>query len=399
MEYNFDTPPDRHGTNSYKWDSSDDCAMLPLWVADMDFTTCPAVIEALRKRIEHGIYGYTHVGNDYYNAVISWFSRRHALDIRKEWIIYTSGVVPAISAIIKALTHPGDKVLVQTPVFNCFFSSIRNNGCKMVSNPLVKKDNTYQINYEDLEEKAADPSVKVMLLCNPHNPAGRVWTREELLKIGNICLRHGVTVVSDEIHCELVFSPHIYTPFASICKGFLNNSITCVSPSKAFNLAGLQIANIIATNDIVRQKIDRAINDNEVCDVNPFGVIALQAAYNEGEEWLDELNQYLYENYQAVKEFFNTELPQVRVTRLEGTYLVWLDILPFELSSDEAYEKLMNDGKVFVNSGTMYGRKAGQGYLRLNIACPRKTLMQGLIRIARILSQYMDEEDLSGCPA
>ena len=248
MEYNFDAPPDRHGTNSYKWDSSDDCAMLPLWVADMDFTTCPAVIEALRKRIEHGIYGYTHVGNDYYNAVISWFSRRHALDIRKEWIIYTSGVVPAISAIIKALTHPGDKVLVQTPVYNCFFSSIRNNGCKMVSNPLVKKDNTYHINYDDLEEKAADPSVKVMLLCNPHNPAGRVWTRDELLKIGNICLRHGVTVVSDEIHCELVFSPHIYTPFASICKGFLNNSITCVSPSKAFNLAGLQIANIIATN-------------------------------------------------------------------------------------------------------------------------------------------------------
>ena len=379
MEYNFDTPPDRHGTNSYKWDSSDDCAMLPLWVADMDFTTCPAVIEALRKRIEHGIYGYTHVGNDYYNAVISWFSRRHALDIRKEWIIYTSGVVPAISAIIKALTHPGDKVLVQTPVYNCFFSSIRNNGCKMVSNPLVKKDNTYQINYEDLEEKAADPSVKVMLLCNPHNPAGRVWTRDELLKIGNICLRHGVTVISDEIHCELVFSPHIYTPFASICKGFLNNSITCVSPSKAFNLAGLQIANIIATNDIVRQKIDRAINDNEVCDVNPFGITATIAAYNEGEEWLNRLLEYIWGNYTYMKEYCSTYLPDFPIITLEGTYLAWMDCSAMRIPSHQLEELLKEKAHIWLNAGTMYGNE-GEGFMRWNLACTRKTLAEALER-------------------
>mgnify|MGYP004555108219 FL=1 len=379
MEYNFDTPPDRHGTNSYKWDSSDDCAMLPLWVADMDFTTCPAVIEALRKRIEHGIYGYTHVGNDYYNAVISWFSRRHALDIRKEWIIYTSGVVPAISAIIKALTHPGDKVLVQTPVYNCFFSSIRNNGCKMVSNPLVKKDNTYQINYEDLEEKAADPSVKVMLLCNPHNPAGRVWTRDELLKIGNICLRHGVTVVSDEIHCELVFSPHIYTPFASICKGFLNNSITCVSPSKAFNLAGLQIANIIATNDIVRQKIDRAINDNEVCDVNPFGITATIAAYNEGEEWLNRLLEYIWGNYTYMKEYCSTYLPDFPIITLEGTYLAWMACSAMRIPSHQLEELLKEKAHIWLNAGTMYGNE-GEGFMRWNLACTRKTLAEALER-------------------
>lgn len=379
MEYNFDAPPDRHGTNSYKWDSSDDCAMLPLWVADMDFTTCPAVIEALRKRIEHGIYGYTHVGNDYYNAVISWFSRRHALDIRKEWIIYTSGVVPAISAIIKALTHPGDKVLVQTPVYNCFFSSIRNNGCKMVSNPLVKKDNTYHINYEDLEEKAADPSVKVMLLCNPHNPAGRVWTRDELLKIGNICLRHGVTVVSDEIHCELVFSPHIYTPFASICKGFLNNSITCVSPSKAFNLAGLQIANIIATNDIVRQKIDRAINDNEVCDVNPFGITATIAAYNEGEEWLNRLLEYIWGNYTYMKEYCSTYLPDFPIITLEGTYLAWMDCSAMRIPSHQLEELLKEKAHIWLNAGTMYGNE-GEGFMRWNLACTRKTLAEALER-------------------
>lgn len=379
MEYNFDAPPDRHGTNSYKWDSSDDRAMLPLWVADMDFTTCPAVIEALRKRIEHGIYGYTHVGNDYYNAVISWFSRRHALDIRKEWIIYTSGVVPAISAIIKALTHPGDKVLVQTPVYNCFFSSIRNNGCEMVSNPLVKKDNTYHINYEDLEEKAADPSVKVMLLCNPHNPAGRVWTRDELLKIGNICLSHGVTVVSDEIHCELVFSPHIYTPFASICKEFLSNSITCVSPSKAFNLAGLQIANIIATNDIVRQKIDRAINDNEVCDVNPFGITATIAAYNEGEEWLNKLLEYIWSNYTYMKEYCSTYLPDFPIFTLEGTYLAWMDCSAMRIPSHQLEELLKEKAHIWLNAGTMYGNE-GEGFMRWNLACTRKTLAEALER-------------------
>ena len=217
--------------------------------------------------------------------------------------------------------------------------------------------------------------------------------------MNDICLKHNVKIIADEIHCELVMPGYHYTPFASISEACRDNCVVLNSPSKSFNIAGLQIANIICSDAALRRRINRALNINEVCDVNPFGVIALQAAYNEGEEWLDELNQYLYENYQAVKEFFNSELPQVRVTRLEGTYLVWLDILPFELSSDEAYEKLMNDGKVFVNSGTMYGRKAGQGYLRLNIACPRKTLMQGLIRIARVLSQYMDEEDLSGCPA
>lgn len=215
--------------------------------------------------------------------------------------------------------------------------------------------------------------------------------------MNDICMKHGVKVIADEIHCELVMPGYHYTPFASISEACRDNSVTLNSPTKAFNIAGLQIANIICPDAALRRRIDRAININEVCDVNPFGVIALQAAYNEGEEWLDELNQYLWENYQALKEFFTTELPQVRVTRLEGTYLVWLDILGIELSSDEAYEQLMQDGKVFVNSGTLYGRKAGQGFLRVNIACPRKTLMQGLARIGRVLSQYIEDED-TGCP-
>lgn len=238
-----------------------------MWVADMDFHTAPAIVDALRCRVEHGIFGYTRVPDSYYDAVTDWFSRRHGWEIDREWMIYTSGVVPAVSAIIKALTQPGDKVLVQTPVYNCFFSSIRNNGCEIVSSPLQKEGGTYHMDFDDLERKAADEKVKVMLLCNPHNPAGRVWTREELMRVGEICLRHGVTVVSDEIHCELVFPGHVYIPFASLSDKFLRHSVTCLSPSKAFNMAGLQIANIICADGDMRRKIDKAININEVCDV------------------------------------------------------------------------------------------------------------------------------------
>lgn len=282
MRYDFDEPVSRRGTDSFKWDSAANGDVLPMWVADMDFRTAPAIVEALRRRVEHGIFGYTRVPDTYYDSVVRWFARRHGWTIDRQWIIYTSGVVPAISAVIKALTVPGDKVLVQPPVYNCFFSSIRNNGCEIVPSPLVHRGDTYGIDYEDLERRAADPGVKAMLLCNPHNPVGRVWRREELLRIGEICIRHDVVVISDEIHCELVFPGHVYTPFASLSDEFLQHSVTCISPSKAFNIAGLQIANIVCADAGRRVRIDRAINDNEVCDVNPFGVIATQAAYDPG---------------------------------------------------------------------------------------------------------------------
>ena len=297
MKYNFNEQVPRRGTCSYKWDSAKNEDVLPMWVADMDFRTAPAIVDALRQRVEHGIFGYTRVPDSYYKAVTDWFVRRHGWAIEREWIIYTSGVVPALSAIIKALTQPGDRVLVQTPVYNCFFSSIRNNGCEIVSSPLIYANNSFFIDFDDLERKTTDPKVKVMLLCNPHNPAGRVWTREELTRIGEICIRNGVMVVADEIHCELALPDYVYTPFASISDEFLIHSITCLSPSKAFNIAGLQIANIVCADDVVRAKIDRAINDNEVCDVNPFGVIATQAAYNDSEEWLEQLLDYLNQNY------------------------------------------------------------------------------------------------------
>ncbi len=378
MKYDFDKTIDRRATNSYKWDSAPE-GVLPMWVADMDFRTAPAIINALQKRVAHGIFGYTRVPDAYYDAVTSWFSRRHGWDIDREWIIYTSGVVPAVSAVIKALTVPGDKVIVQTPVYNCFFSSIRNNGCEIVSNPLRRTADTYEMDFDVLERCAADPRAKVMLLCNPHNPAGRVWTPDELTRLGNICLRNGVTVVADEIHCELVYQGFKYTPFASLSDAFLHRSVTCVSPSKAFNIAGLQIANIVAFDNDLRSRIDKAININEVCDVNPFGVAATIAAYNEGEEWLNQLVDYLHGNYEAMAEFCRRELPEFPITRLEGTYLVWMDCSSLGMPSDALEHALLDDARLWLNAGTMYGAE-GEGYMRWNIACPRSVMLDGLNR-------------------
>ena len=378
MKYDFDKTIDRRATNSYKWDSAPE-GVLPMWVADMDFRTAPAIIDALQKRVAHGIFGYTRVPDAYYDAVTSWFSRRHGWDIDREWIIYTSGVVPAVSAVIKALTVPGDKVIVQTPVYNCFFSSIRNNGCEIVSNPLHRTADTYEMDFDALERCAADPRAKVMLLCNPHNPAGRVWTPDELTRLGNICLRNGVTVVADEIHCELVYQGFKYTPFASLSDAFLHRSVTCVSPSKAFNIAGLQIANIVAFDNDLRSRIDKAININEVCDVNPFGVAATIAAYNEGEEWLNQLVDYLHGNYEAMAEFCRRELPEFPITRLEGTYLVWMDCSSLGMPSDALEHALLDDARLWLNAGTMYGAE-GEGYMRWNIACPRSVMLDGLNR-------------------
>lgn len=383
--YNFDELINRFNTNSYKWDSSPNDDVIPMWVADMDFRTAPAIIDALQKRVEHGIFGYTRVPDSYYDAIINWFDNKHNWTIKRDWIIYTSGVVPAISAIIKALTQPGDKVIVQTPVYNCFFSSIRNNQCEVLESPLVCNDNYYEMDFKDLELKASDPKAKLLLLCNPHNPVGRVWKPDELQKLNEICVRHNVMVIADEIHCELVFPHCRFTPFASINKDCENNSITCNSPSKAFNIAGLQIANIINSNNEIRAKIDKAININEVCDVNPFGVIALQAAYNHGEDWLHDLNEYIYQNYLVLIDFFAENLPELYVTRMEGTYLVWVDCRDWHIDSDTLEELLLKEENLWLNAGTMYGK---DGYMRINIACPRSRMLEGLGRLNNFVRRY-----------
>ncbi len=385
MKYDFDRVVPRRHSGSYKWDAIPEDT-LPLWVADMDFEVAPAIKQALAKRVGHGIFGYTQVDDDYYEAVISWFSRRHQWQIRRQWMLYTSGVVPAISCSIKALALPGEKVLVQTPVYNCFFSSIRNQGCEVLESRLLRKDDSYVIDWDDFERKCTDEKTTVFLLCNPHNPAGRVWTRDELEKMGTICRRHHVFVISDEIHCELTMPGFTFTPFAAVGEVNLANSVTLNSPSKSFNTAGLQIANIICEDDEVRRRIDRVINIYEVCDVNPFGPVALKAAYNESEGWIDALNDYIYGNYQLLRSVFASDLPLVEVVRLEGTYLAWVDIRGLGMSSGAVTEKLLHNGHVFVSDGTLYGKDAGEGYIRINLACPRAVLKEGLNRIVRALA-------------
>lgn len=387
--FDFDKVNVRRGTGCVKWDEDKD-GVIPMWVADMDFQTAPCITDAIRRRVEQGIFGYTYVTEPYYDAIREWFSRRHGWDIGRDWIIYTSGVDPALSATIKALTKPGDKVLIQTPVYNCFFSSIRNNGCKMLENRLVMKkassdaanEFSYGIDFEDFEEKVSKAAVFV--LCNPHNPAGRVWTPEELRRMAEICLRHGVPVISDEIHCEIVMPGYTYTPMASLSGEISRNTITFCSPSKAFNIAGLQIANIVTCREDWRKAIDKAININEICDVNPFGVEALKAAYTDpqAEQWLNDLNLYIEGNYQRLCELFSDRLPWLPISRLEGTYLVWCDCRSLGLTSGEIEEMLSEKAGVHVNAGRMYG-EAGEGFIRINLACPRSMLTEGLVRIAR----------------
>lgn len=383
MEYDFSRPTERRGTDSYKWDSAPETDIIPLWVADMDFETFPGITEALQRRVAHGIFGYTRVPEAYYEAVCNWFGKHHRWHINREDIIYTSGVVPAVSAVIKALTLPGDQVIVQGPVYNCFFSSIRNNGCEMVSNSLIynKEELRYEIDFDDLERKLAHERARLMLICNPHNPGGRVWTRDELTRVAELCRKYGVRVVSDEIHCELTLYDNEYVPFGSLPDELSRDSITCCSPSKAFNTAGLQIANIVCRDAEVRNRIDRAININEVCDVNPFGVIALQAAYSdEGYEWLTQLRAYISSNYDLLREHFARELPKCKVMRMEGTYLAWIDCSELHISSDEIEEMLMHENKVWVNAGSMYGAE-GAAFIRINMACTSELLNEGITRI------------------
>lgn len=383
----FDRTPDRRGTGSYKWDSAGDPEVIPLWVADMDFRTAPCVVEALRRRVEHGVFGYTLVGEEYYRALTGWFRLRHHYEIDAARVIYTSGVVPAISAIIKALTRPGDGVIVQTPVYNCFFSSIRNNGCRIVENKLLRRsvaqdEFTYDMDFEGLERLAADKSNKILLLCNPHNPAGRLWTPDELRRVAEIARRNSLQVVSDEIHCELTAPGTSYTPYGTLD----DSAIVCLSPSKAFNTAGLQIANIVCPDMAVRQKVDRAININEVCDVNPFGVEALKAAYSpDGGIWLDALRTYLFENYRFAREYLHRELPESPQAVLEATYLMWLDVSSLGIPSEKLEEELLAKAKVWVNAGEMYG---ADGFLRINLACPRARLAEGLRRLVEGLKKF-----------
>lgn len=397
MPYNFNHIVPRRGTSSYKWDSEHAAFagdVLPLWVADMDFPVASCIQQALQQRLNHGIFGYTSVPAAYYERLARWFESRHGWSgITAENTIYTIGVVPAISAILQGLRRVRgyNKALVMSPVYNCFYSCIRNSGYTLLESPLVDKDGYYEIDWANLE--AQMEKADVLLLCNPHNPVGRVWTREELTRLATMAAEHEVFVVSDEIHCEFTFpGSHPYTPYATIAAPTL--FCVCTSPSKAFNIAGLQIANIYAPDARVREIIDKQININEVCDVNPFGPVALMAAYSdEGAAWLDELNDYIYGNYLLLRDWVATQ-PNLRLTRMEGTYLAWIKSLypPTPSSMDEEGELALGDSlcqmyaeqaHVLLNEGSMYG-SAGRDYVRLNLACPRAILREALERMGKI---------------
>ena len=391
MKYNFDQCPERKGTESVKWDLYP--GTLPMWVADMDFRIAPEIQEALQKRLDHGVFGYELIPDDYFGIMGRWFASRHGWEgIGRENIVPTTGVIAAYSAAIKAMTVPGDNVLVMTPCYNAFFPAIRNNRCGQLESPLKFDGKHFIVDWDDFEAKCAQ--AKVFLLCNPHNPVGRVWTREELLLMAEICRRNDVFVVSDEIHCELTYPGHDYTPWATLPEQYVKNSVSCISPTKAFNIAGIQIANIFAADSAILARMDRAINDNECCDVNVFGVTALKAAYSAGGPWLDELRNYLYHNARTVCCFLEDEMPEVICPPLEGTYLMWLDCRcalkpgePLEGFSERLATHLREKHGLVLSTGTIYGA-AGEGFERLNIACPRTRLLDGLNRLKEGLKSY-----------
>ena len=383
--YDFDQLIERRNTGCVKWDEMPSPDVIPLWVADMDFAVAPAIQEAICQRAQHPIFAYTYVQDDYYDAVISWYERRHHWKIEREWILYTIGVVPAMSVAVKALTMPGEKVLILSPDYNCFFSSIKNNGCEVVESVLQFNDNSrrFEVDWQDFEQQCADDKCTVFLLCSPHNPTGRVWTPEELKQMSDICRKHHVRIVSDEIHCELIMPGHTFCTIGTID----TDAIILSSPSKSFNIAGLQMANIICKDAATRRRLDRAININEVCDVNPFAPEAVKAAYNESEDWVDALNLYLWDNYLALCDFCSKHLPQWKVMPLEGTYLVWIDVSACCDSVATYSEEILKIAKVWLNPGTMYGPKSGEGYIRINLACPRSRLIEALERIKNTIKQ------------
>lgn len=385
MDFNFDEIVERKNTNSIKWDAALSADVLPMWVADMDFKTAPAIIEALKNRLGHGIFGYTQTPPEFYSAISHWWEQQYGFVLEKDWIMPVIGVIPALSATVRALTQKGDKVILQPPVYNHFYITLKNCGCEIVENNLIYAHGSYTIDFDDLETKAADPGVKMLIISNPHNPAGRVWTKEELKRLGDICLKHEVIVVSDEIHADLTYYGFKHVPFASIGKNYSERSITLSSPTKTFNLAGLQVGYLFTENSRFKKHIQAILIQQEMELLSPFAITALIAAYTNGNTWLEALKVYLYDNYLYLNEFIKEHFPALKVVPLQATYLVWLDCSALAIPSDELASKLFQEHKLWVNAGTMYGI-AGEGFLRINIACSRKLLKEGLSRLLKGIS-------------
>lgn len=385
MKYNFDEVTDRKNTASLKWTVGED--ELPMWVADMDFKTAPEITEAIIKRAEHGIFGYNIISDEWYNAYINWWKTRYCFEIEKEWLIFCTGVVPAISSIVRKLTTPAENVLVLTPVYNIFFNSIVNNGRNVLECPLRYNGEEYDIDFEDLEKKLSNPQTAMMIFCNPHNPIGKIWSAETLRRVGELCSEYNVIVVSDEIHCDLTESGKYYIPFASVSEKCRMNSITCVAPTKTFNIAGLQTSAVIVPNEYLRNKVNRGLNTDEVAEPNTFAVPAAIAAYNFGAGWLDELRKYIDKNRAIVTDFIKKELPMIRLVKSEATYLLWLDCGKMGGNSSDIAQFIRKNTGLYLSDGKQYG-SGGESFLRMNIACPEKNLTDGLERLKKGVIEY-----------
>ena len=384
--FDFDYNPERRGTNSVKWDVK--CDELPMWIADMDFETAPAVKEAIQKRAKHGIYGYTGVPDEWYSAITGWWKRRFNFTIEKEWLQFCTGIVPAISSIVRRVTNIGDNVAVLTPAYNIFFNSIENAGRHALECRLSYKEGKYSIDFAAFEKVLSHPLTTLLVFCNPHNPTGNIWTGEELAKVGALCKKHGVVVISDEIHCNFTMHGKKYIPFASVSEECRDISITCISASKTFNIAGLQSAAVVVPNKSLREKVVRGLNSDEVAEPNCFAIDSVVAAFNEGEEWLEALMDYLTANRKFVCDYLSKHLPKAHPVQADATYVVWIDCSEFSDDTDKLCEFLRRETGLILSAGSIF-RGNGKVFVRLNTACNRAKLEDGLARFVKGVKEYI----------
>lgn len=385
MEIEFDHKVERRNTGSLKWDVSE--RELPMWVADMDFMTAPEITESIMERAKHGVFGYTIVTDEWYQAYQTWWKERHQFSISKEWLIFCTGVVPAISSIVRKTTTVGENVLVMTPVYNIFFNSILNNGRNVLESRLKYEEGAYQIDFADLEEKLSNPQTTLLLLCNPHNPIGKIWDRETLERIGELCCKHHVLVLSDEIHCDLTAPGLEYTPFASVSERCRRISMTCVAPTKTFNLAGIQTAAVIVPDDHLRHRVNRGLNTDEVAEPNAFAVNTIIAAFSRGGEWLEALRKYLWENRKFAEKYIEKEIKGISAVSANATYLLWLDCKKISNNSTDLCRFIRSHSGLYLSDGSEY--RNGEGFLRMNIACPRQIVEEGLERLKDSVEAYI----------
>ena len=383
--FDFDTPVDRRGTDSLKWDVPE--GELPMWVADMDFMTAPVVRDALAARLAHGVFGYSDVPEAWYRAYCDWWRGRHGVSFDPAWLTFTTGVIPALSSVVRKLTTVGENVLVMTPVYNIFFNSVVNNGRHLLSCPLRYESGAYDVDFAALEAGLSDPETSMMILCNPHNPVGKIWSRETLAEIGALARKHHVLVVSDEIHCDLTDPGCSYTPFASVSDDCRENSVTLIAPTKAFNLAGLQTACVVTPDPTLRHRVVRGLNTDEVAEPNAFAVTAAVAAFTGGAPWLDALRAYLYENKCLVREALARECPDLRVTPSDATYLLWLDVSRITPDAAPLADHLRRAAGLYLTAGDVYG-EGGRPFLRMNVAAPRATVREGLRRLLTGIASF-----------